>query len=198
VGPSFDPVGLGFNTGVSGLDLQGAPFLSITGFDPTGVSPNSGRTDITSHVYDVLSYTKGKHEMRFGGEIRRVGIEAWGAGGGNNDGGRGNFFFNGTQGPWSSLLNVPGYDTNVAALADFMAGYAYQSTILSGDVRRHVDQNLFNLFAQDSWRVTREVNINLGLRSGSNSVLTQVLTQPRGGRRSSAGRLWFRSSHPLR
>ena len=102
--------------------------------------------------------------MRFGGEIRRVSIEAWGAGGGNNAGVRGNFFFNGTQGPWSSLLSVPGYDTNIAALADFLAGNVYQSTILSGDVRRHVNQNIFDLFAQDSWRVTREVNINLGLR----------------------------------
>jgi hypothetical protein len=161
---SFDPIGLGFHTGVSGLDLRGAPFLSITGFDSTGVSPNSGRTDVTTHMSDVLSYTKGKHELRFGGEIRQVQIEEWGAGGGNNDGGRGNFFFNGTQGPWSSLLSVPGYDTNVAALADFLAGYVYQSTILSGDVRRHVTQNLFNLFAQDSWRLTRGVNINVGLR----------------------------------
>ncbi|PYQ86718.1 MAG: TonB-dependent receptor [Acidobacteria bacterium] len=161
---SFDPVRLGFNTGVSGSDLAGAPFLSITGFDPTGVSPNSGRTDVITHVSDALSYTKGKHEMRFGGEIRRVGIEEFGAGGGNNDGGRGNFFFNGTQGPWGGLLSVTGYDTNIAALADFLAGYVYQSTILSGDVRRHVDQNLANLFAQDSWRLNRQLNINLGLR----------------------------------
>ena len=161
---SFDPVGLGFNTGVNSPDLKGAPFLSITGFDPTGVSPISGRTDVTTHVSDTVSYTSGKHEMRFGGEIRRVSIEAWGAGGGNNAGVRGNFFFNGTQGPWSSLLSVPGYDTNIAALADFLAGNVYQSTILSGDVRRHVNQNIFDLFAQDSWRITREVNINLGLR----------------------------------
>ena len=166
---SFDPVRLGFNTGVSGTDLAGAPFLSITGFDPTGVSPNSGRTDVITHVSDALSYTKGKHEMRFGGEIRRVGIEEFGAGGGNNDGGRGNFFFNGTQGPWSGLLSVTGYDTNIAALADFLAGSVYQSTILSGDVRRHVDQNLANLFAQDSWRLNRQLNINLGgdQRAGS-------------------------------
>jgi len=161
---SFNPVNLGFNTGVSGADLAGAPFLSITGFDPTGVSPNSGRTDVTTHVSDALSYTKGPHEMRFGGEIRWVGIEAVGAGGGNNAGIRGNFFFNGTQGPWRSLLSVPGYDTNIAALADFLAGYVYQSTILSGDIRRQVDQNLSDLFAQDSWRLTRELNINLGLR----------------------------------
>jgi hypothetical protein len=161
---TFDPVALGFNTGVSGSDLAGAPYLSITGFDPTGVSPNSGRTDVTTHLSDTLSYTRGPHEIRMGGEIRRVGIEEFGAGGGNNAGIRGNFFFNGTQGPWRSLLSVPGYDTNIAALADFLAGYVYQSTILSGDIRRHVAQNLFNLFAQDSWRVSRQLNINLGLR----------------------------------
>src|SRR5207247_9997965 len=59
---SFDPVGLGFNTGASGSDLAGAPYLSITGFDPTGISPNSGRTDVTTHLSDALSYTKGQRE----------------------------------------------------------------------------------------------------------------------------------------
>ena len=160
---SFNPVALGFNTGVSGSDLAGAPYLSITGFDPTGVSPNSVPIPATTHVSDSLLYTKGQHEMRVGGEIRRVAIEAVGPGG-LQCRIRGNFFFNGTQGPWRGLLSVPGYDTNIAALADFLAGYVYQSTILSGNIKRDVDQNLFNLFAQDSWRVTRQLTVNLGLR----------------------------------
>src|SRR5207247_10921468 len=140
--------------------LARAPYLSITGFDPTGISPNSGRTDVTTHVSDALSYTKGQHEMRFGGEIRRVGIEEFGAGGGNNDGGRGNFFFNGTQGPWRGLLSGSGYDTNIAALADFLPGYVYQSTIRSRDLGRQVDQHLLHLFAQDSGRGSRQLAPN--------------------------------------
>ncbi len=161
---SYNPGALGFNTGANTPVLAGAPYLSITGFDPTGVSPISGRNDITWHISDGLSYTNGKHQMRFGGEVRRVRIDEEGAGGGNNDGGRGNFFFSGTQGPWSGLLGQSGYDTNIAALADFMAGYIYQSTILSGNVNRLVFQNLSNLFAQDTWQATRNLSLNFGVR----------------------------------
>ncbi len=161
---SFNPVALGFNTGVNAPDLSGAPMLAITGFDSTGLSPASGRQDYTGHISDVISYLKGKHQMRFGGEVRRVQIYEIGAGGGNNAGVRGNFFYNGTQGPWSGLLNQPGFDTNIAALADFMAGYVYQSNIVSGNVNRGVNENISNLFAQDSWQVSRSLNLNYGLR----------------------------------
>ena len=68
------------------------------------------------------------------------------------------------EGPWSGLLNNPNFDSNIASLADFMAGYVYQSIIMQGDQERLVKMNSFNLFAQDSWQATRKLNVNLGLR----------------------------------
>ena len=68
------------------------------------------------------------------------------------------------EGPWSGLLNNPNFDSNIASLADFMAGYVYQSIIMQGDQERLVKMNSFNLFAQDSWQATRKLNMNLGLR----------------------------------
>ena len=53
---SFDPVGLGLNTGVSSPNLTGAPFVSISGFDTIGLTPNSGRSDATGHINDVASF----------------------------------------------------------------------------------------------------------------------------------------------
>jgi hypothetical protein len=58
----------------------------------------------------------------------------------------------------------PTFDSNIAALADFMAGYVYQSTIMSGNPERNVRMNSFDVFAQHSWQATRKLNVNLGLR----------------------------------
>ena len=156
---AIDPIALGLNTGVKASNLVGAPFLSIGNFALTGLTPDSGRQDITGHISDALSMTKGTHQMRFGGEFRQAHIDSM-----YTTGGRGAFFFNGSEGPWSGLLNNPNFDSNIASLADFMAGYVYQSTIMEGNQERVVKMNSFDLFAQDSWQATRKLNMNLGLR----------------------------------
>jgi len=156
---NFDPVALGLNTGVTSPNLKGAPLIAINGFENTGLTPNSGRSDITGHFSDALSYTTGKHQMRFGGEIRQARIDSF-----YTTGGRGAFYFNGSQGPWNSLLNEPTFDSNIVALADFMAGDVYQSTIMRGNQERKVLMNSFDLFAQDGWQMSRNLNLNFGLR----------------------------------
>ena len=156
---AINPVALGLNTGVNAPNLVGAPLISINGFDSTGLTPNSGRTDATGHLSDALSWTKGAHQLRFGGEVRQARIDS-----DYTTGGRGAFFFNGAQGPWAGLLNNPNFDTNIASLADFMAGYVYQSIIMRGNQERFVTMNSFNFFAQDSWQATRKLNLSLGLR----------------------------------
>ena len=161
---SADPAAAGFVTGVTGPNLAGSPNFNISGFDPTGLSPASGRQDYTGHIGDTVSLVLGRHQIRLGGEYRRTQLFEVGAGAGNNWGGRGNFTINGQVGPWASLLNRAGQDTNVVALADFMAGNVFSSNIISGDVGREVGLNSFNLYIQDGWQVTRKLNLNLGLR----------------------------------
>jgi len=156
---AINPVALGLNTGVNAPNLVGAPFVSIGTLDSTGLTPDSGRQDVTGHLSDALSMTLGKHQMRFGGEVRQARIDSF-----YTTGGRGAFFFNGAQGPWSGLLNNSSFDSNIAALADFMAGYVYQSIIMQGNQERKVTMNSFDLFAQDAWQVTHKLNVNLGLR----------------------------------
>ncbi|HKE29105.1 MAG TPA: TonB-dependent receptor [Bryobacteraceae bacterium] len=160
----FDPASMGFVTGITGPYLQGAPNLAISGFDATGLSPVSGRQDYTGHAMDIISIVFGRHQLRLGGEVRQTYFYEIGAGAGNNWGGRGNFTFNGQQGPWSSLLSAKGQDTNVVSLADFLAGDVYTSTIEAGNVNRNVHYSNFNGFAQDNWQVTRKLNLNLGVR----------------------------------
>jgi hypothetical protein len=190
----FNPIGLGLNTGVTDPSLPGAPHIVIgptgsgagltsgnTGFDPTGVTAPSGRNDITGHIDDDLTWTKGAHQMHFGGEFRQAQVDDF-----YQTGQRGTIYFDGSQGPWSSgnivsgvpqtpcaalatkNLNgtAPNDASNVLFLADFLAGCLNPnaSSIVLGNPKRQVFVNTFALYAQDAWQINPRLNINYGLR----------------------------------
>jgi carboxypeptidase family protein/TonB-dependent receptor-like protein len=148
----------GLNTGAS-ASLTGAPQIAINGFDSIGVTPTSGRNDIAGQIADTLSWTVGKHQLRFGLEYRRAFIDLF-----YNWGGRGAFNFGsgGILGPWANDTSVT--DPNVLNLADYMAGYAYTSNITLGDQERFIYTHTGSGFAEDSWQLTPKLNVNLGLR----------------------------------
>ena len=152
---NFDLSSYGLNL-YNGFDLPGAPNIAITGFDAIGLTPPEGREDITGHLTDVLSYTVGKHQFRFGGEFRRAQLEEF-----YHRHALGNFVFDGSQGPWAGDSSV---DSNVLALADFLAGDVARSSIAVGDPTRLVFVKTFALFAQDSWQVSSRLSLNYGLR----------------------------------
>ncbi len=149
---SYNPIGLGLNTGVTNPALAGSPRIQIaepsassglgaasSGFDFVGATVESGRNDITGHLDEALSWTVGKHEFRFGGEFRQAQVDDF-----YQSGERGTFVFDGTQGPWSGATGTacdalatttpsPGTATSIAStygpriltfyqLADFLAG----------------------------------------------------------------------------
>lgn len=156
---SFNPVALGLNTGVTSPSLSGAPYITIGTFDKIGSTPRVGRSSVTGTGQDSLSYLKGAHQMHFGGGMMQARINGF-----YRAGQRGSFTFNGSQGPWKTLIGTPGFDANIASLADFMSGYVYQSNIASGDPVRYVTMNGFNFFAQDAWQITHKLSLNYGLR----------------------------------
>jgi hypothetical protein len=131
----FDPVALGFNTGVTAATPPGAPRIQISqpsassglgsssnGFDFVGGIPFSGRVDITGHLDESFSWTVGKHEFHFGGEFRHAQVQDL-----YQADERGTFVFDGTQGPWAALNSgTPG---NCAALATTTPSKATLATI---------------------------------------------------------------------
>jgi hypothetical protein len=191
----FDPIGLGLNTGVTDPALPGAPHLIIgptgsgagltagnTGFDPTGVTAPSGRNDITGHLDDDLTWTKGAHQLHFGGEFRMAQVDDF-----YQTGQRGTIYFDGSQGPWNLANFTPGImpspcaqlatqnvnvadpsnpSSNTLFLADFLAGCMNPtaSSIILGDPKRQVFANSWALYGQDGWQVTKRLNFNYGLR----------------------------------
>ncbi len=192
---AFDPIGLGLNTGVTDPALPGAPHIIIgppssgsgltagnTGFDPTGPTAPSGRNDITGHLDEDLSMTRGAHQLHLGGELRLAQVDDF-----YQTGQRGTLEFDGSQGPWSGNLTSPcalqaaaapaptkamaipaGLDTssNTKALADFLGGCINptSSSIVLGNPKRQVFVNTFALYGQDNWQVSKRFNINYGVR----------------------------------
>ncbi len=147
----------GLNTGSA---QPGSPQIAINGFDSIGITPTSGRNDISGQISDTLSWTAGKHQVRLGAEYRRAYIDLY-----YNFGGRGAFNFGTgpTQlGPWAGDTTVT--DSNVLNLADFLAGYAYTSNINLGTQERFIYTHTGSVFAEDSWQVNQKLNVNLGLR----------------------------------
>ena len=140
---------LGFDTGAT---FTNAPNVNIGDFDPVGLTPPEGRNDITGHLTDQLSWVKGAHQMRFGGEYRQAQLDEF-----YHRKATGSFTFDGTQ-------VGGGTDTYASALADFLAGRTSSASITVGDPERQVFVNTFFLNAGDSWQVNKKLDVNYGVR----------------------------------
>ncbi len=153
---TFDTKALGLflspDATIHGKPILGAPKVSISGFEKVGLTQPAGRNDITWHVTDIVSYTVGAHQLRFGGEIRQAHLNEF-----YHTGGTGSFSFTGGAGPW----NCAG---RACALADFLAGDVSGSSINVGSPERFVVANAFNLYFQDDWQLTHRLNLSFGAR----------------------------------
>jgi hypothetical protein len=159
---SFDERALGLFTSpdavINGKPILGAPNIAISGFDQVGITPPEGRNDITGHLTDIVSYTTGRHQFRFGGEVRQGRVDEF-----YFRRSLGAFNFDGSQGPWAGTPTCASSNP-ACALADFLAGDVVSSSIAVGDAERFVRVNGFDFFGQDNWQVTRKLNLNYGLR----------------------------------
>src|SRR6266568_2752555 len=181
---SFDTKAMGIflspDATAHGQPIHGAPNTIIAppskggsgGFEQIGLTPPEGRSDLTLHFTDIVSYSVGKHQFRYGAEFRHGKLNEF-----YHRRGTGKFVFDGSAGPWAgspTCVNSP----LLCALADFLAGdvsscsdalhvnngFTCGSTIAVGDPERWVHVNAFNAYIQDSWQLTRKLNLSYGLR----------------------------------
>ena len=147
----------GLNLGITNpVLLAGAPTITVTGFDITGATQPSGRTDVTGHVTDNFHWTLGRHELKFGGEFRHSNVNQL-----YFSSARGTFTFDGSRGPWG------GSGTQLSDISDFLIGTPTNSSgarLLQGNAQRVWTFNTEDIWAQDDFKATSRLSLNYGIR----------------------------------
>ncbi len=146
--------------GVPGLPdhIEVLPQFAVSGYLAMG---NSGagpefRINPTTIVSDTATWTKGKHQVMFGGEVwtqsneRRV--NAWEAG---------RFQFNRSS---SSQPNSPNFNQWGDALASMLQGDVLAGRRLIGPLTGFYEGSYLAFFAEDKIQITPKLTASLGLR----------------------------------
>jgi hypothetical protein len=154
----------GLNTGVTNPLYGGLPRINISDFyvfpqELGGFNwPKVQGPDTRFQFIDHLSYTIGKHAVKFGGEIHHDSFTG-GAYGGVR--GRIKFGFGADAFPGATSLE------------DYFAGAPASGSQLVGDPTRHIHNWGIAGFVQDDWRITKSLTFNLGLRYEINTVVKE-------------------------
>src|SRR5689334_21609030 len=140
--------GIPITWGIPNIVFQGDGFSSI-GDSTEGPYANDNNT---LQFIDNLSWIKGKHTFKFGGEFMRQNYNQVG-----NQFARGQFTFqpNSTQ---SSTF------TGGDAFAEFLLGQLYQSEIAVAIANATFQRNVWSAYVDDTWKVTPRLTLSLGLR----------------------------------
>jgi carboxypeptidase family protein len=152
--------GYPINTGVTAVG--GLPDISINPFTFLGEWPNRPGGFINPYYdfVDSLSYLRGKHAFKFGGGFTHISVETI-----TGNTARGRIDFKGGQTINSAFAcSTSKTGSCSTALEDFFAGNATDGLLLSGQRFRTSIQWAYSAFAQDDWRVTSKLMLNLGLR----------------------------------
>jgi hypothetical protein len=141
---NVNPTAYGLNTGITDPRLFGFPTIEFSSYCceylggvrgwPAWTTPSH-----TESYSDTVSYTVGRHAIRFGGDFVNGGV---------------------------NYLRAPYGRGSVSFryLPDFLEGNVDSWGLLYGDPQRDVHMRSWSLFAQDDFRVTRRLTLNLGLR----------------------------------
>ncbi|MGP0018060.1 MAG: carboxypeptidase regulatory-like domain-containing protein [Candidatus Sulfotelmatobacter sp.] len=151
----------GLNTGVSGPDTGGLPRIGFGGYFFPGLGgfkwPKFQGPDSITQFVDQVTYSMGKHSMKFGGDLHynKVTNAAYGNA-------RGSITFLGGVASGAGAGSTP--------LEDFFAGLPFKSSVEIGNPTLHLHNWAYGGFFQDDWRATRNLTINFGVRYEFSSV----------------------------
>jgi hypothetical protein len=126
---------------------NGAPELQVTGFATIGGPTNlpQGRHDNTYHYVENMTFTSGKHTMKWGLDIRRFLFNSF-----FTSFGRGSFRFDGRY--------------TGQSVADMLLGLAFQGDRNLGEPFHNAKTFSSGYYFQDDWKVSPNLTLNLGLR----------------------------------
>jgi hypothetical protein len=132
----------------------GLSFITVTGLSPLGDEGNNPQNSVTN-VYQILdsaTYVHSRHLFKFGADIRFAQQNAF-----RDVESRGRLQF-------SPFAQISGN-----ALADLLLGFPLLTSVAHVDNAQHLRTQSYNFFFNDSFRFTRRITLNAGLRYEYNS-----------------------------
>lgn len=152
-----DPASLGFEYQPTLEEAIGPPFIQVGGYASIG-DPITGPRNTYQNSWDFsgsLTWIKGRHEFKFGGGYQYDQINV-------------------TQGIATNGFFVFSTFPVNNSMASFLFGQPVFFLQGGGDFTRGLRGQSWDLFAQDTFKVTRELTINYGLRYDVPSPYTEV------------------------
>ena len=149
--PSADQYGVVSQVGLTGVP-DGMPEIDVTGLTSLGRN-NQVRylaPQITYSTTEAMTWFRGKHNVKFGGEwIRSLNHDQWGT----------------TQSGDFTFNNVAaGTNSGLAALE---LGWVNTANVVTGDTWTRGDY--IGAYIQDDWKITQRLTLNIGLRYDFNT-----------------------------
>jgi hypothetical protein len=156
----------------------GLPNIQLSEY--TGLSEQQPSFSISQTISasEVLSWIHGKHNLRFGGDYRRVHRDFLA---GSNA--TGSFVFSGLFTEDAAMDEATG-----SAIADLLLGLPQSSTLNASVAKSYLRDNVYDAYAMDDWRVLPSLTLNYGVRyeffapyTEKFGHLAEVATNPDGG-----------------
>jgi hypothetical protein len=148
-------------------ESEGPPRVDLVGFSNFGntIQGPQGRYVNTFHYLGNLTYIRGKHTFKFGADFRPVAQNQV-----FNFIPNAYFIFDGSATAQGLVPRIPGLPD---VLNDFANGLALQ-VVQNSPGRRGYRTKGTSAFAQDDWRISRRLTLNLGLRWEFNTPLVEL------------------------
>lgn len=145
----------GISTNPFDWGLPLAQFTNFTGLND--VIPSLTRNQ-TLRFFDFLIWNAGKHNFRFGGELRRVQVNTL-----TDPDARGTFNFSGFTTSDFTSAGFPVAGTGFD-FADFLLGLPQATSVRFGTSSNYFRSWVYSAFLQDDWRLSPRLTLNYGLR----------------------------------
>lgn len=151
---------LGFPTVLTNPVDLGTPNVSILGFEGIGEPINypQDRRDSTFHFADNLAWNHGRHQFKFGADIRRMRLNSYI-----------DFL---SRGEWFFMGGLSG--DSMVALAQLVSGVPDFAVAVKGDTFNGLRSTGLAYYIQDDIRVVPRLLLNVGLRYEYNSPPVEV------------------------